>query len=61
MQFTNGVLNSLTGNVVLEANGDTPILLRESGVVYIDRCIGNGSLPFDFNKINYFEKPLVRE
>lgn len=61
MQFTNGVLNSLTGNVVLEANGDTPILLRESGVVYIDRRIGNGSFPFDFIKINYLEKPLVRE
>ena len=61
MQFTSGVLNSLSGNVVLEANGDNPILLREKGMVYIDKNIGNGSFPFDFLNVTYVERSLIRE
>ena len=61
MRLVNHILTKFQDDCVLEANGDKPILQRESGELYIDRNIGDGSFPFDRLVSKYVERKLVRE
>ena len=61
MLFTNYLLEHLDGDYVLETNGDKPILLRQTGELYIDRNIGDGSFPFHLINLPYSEKSLASQ
>lgn len=61
MRFVNSVLLGVEGDVVLESNGDKPILFRRSGKLYIDKNIGDGSFPFEHITVAYEEATLERE
>jgi len=61
IKFVDLILEHTKGDLVLESNGDKPILLRKSNDLYIDRNIGDGSFPFNLLKMSFEEKVLQRE
>ena len=54
--ISNKVLDSYEGDLVLESNGEKPILLRSENELYVDKNIGDGSFPFNYIKQSYKEK-----
>lgn len=61
MNFVNQLMRTTRGDLVLESNGDKPIVLRREEKVYVDCNFGNRSFPFDLLSMKYEESSsLVR-
>lgn len=61
LRFVDHLLVNTSGDVVIESNADTPILLRKSGSTFIHRNYGNGQFPFDLITISCEDKRLERD
>lgn len=60
LSFIGKVMTDYTGNCVLEANGDTPIVMRKDNVVIVDdkKLKGTQRFPFHYLGLNYQEAEL---
>jgi hypothetical protein len=60
--ITDKLMNQLSGELVLESNGEKPFIYQDSSGVFIDSNLGgNESFPFSLISKDWEEKELNRE
>lgn len=61
IELSNKILNEYEGNLILESNGEKPMLIRNSTGLFVDKKLrSEDKFPLNLLTMNYEDKDLVR-